>query len=168
MKRFSENGARPVSVPGEWNPQPFGRLGALVFQPNNSDTLYWASLWAPTRIAGCALGSWLTGTCWENVDSEKRLACGRGRSGPMDPTPPPRRFENNGGCADSLTISFSLWTVVAKHAQMNSRQKSTLLPRPDASAIHGQTERSGCTAAEPYPLSRSHSLRPQPCHGQAN
>ena len=40
----------------------------------------------------------------------------------------------------------------------NSRQQPQLLPGADASAIHGRTERSGCTAAEPYPLSRSYRL----------
>jgi hypothetical protein len=55
MKRFLENGARPVTALGGLETQPFGRLGALVFQLNNSDKLYWASLRAPTRIAGCAL-----------------------------------------------------------------------------------------------------------------
>jgi hypothetical protein len=39
MKRISENGARPVIVPGGPLAQPFGRLGALVFQPNNTDTI---------------------------------------------------------------------------------------------------------------------------------
>jgi hypothetical protein len=56
MKRFSENGARPVRALGGFKTQPIGRLGALVFQPDNTERLYWASLWAPTRIAGCALG----------------------------------------------------------------------------------------------------------------
>jgi len=73
MKRFSENGARPVSALGGLNTQPFGRLGALVFQPYNTDRLYWASLRAWTRIAGCA---WAcpTDTRWENVSPEKRFA----------------------------------------------------------------------------------------------
>ena len=117
MKRFSENGARPVSALGGLNTQPFGRLGALVFQPNNSEPLYWASLWAPTRIAGCALGDRPTDTRWENVSPERRSAGWLDLSGPKDPTTPPERVENNGGCADRMTISFSLWAVLAEHAR---------------------------------------------------
>ena len=45
MKRFSENGARPVLDPGEPLAQPFGRLGALVFQPDNTDTIMLGGAW---------------------------------------------------------------------------------------------------------------------------
>ena len=83
MKRFSENGARPVHALGGLNTPPFARLGALVFQPHNSDTLYWASLRAWTRIVGCALGFRPGDTGWENVYPEKRFA--RGLDG-SDPT----------------------------------------------------------------------------------
>jgi hypothetical protein len=117
MKRFLENGARPVSALGGLNTQPFGRLGALVFQPHNSDTLYWASLRAQTRIAGRALGSWPTDTRWENVSPQKRFSHWRGRSGPTDRTTPARRLGNNGGCADRMGISFSLWAVFAEPAE---------------------------------------------------
>jgi hypothetical protein len=54
-------------------------------------------------------------------------------------------------------ISFSLCTVIAERMPRIPAQA----PAPagmDASAIHGRTERSGCTAAEPYPLSRMKTL----------
>ena len=116
MKRFSENGARPVLTLGGVTPQPFGRLGALVFQPNNSEPLYWASLWAPTRIAGCALGHGPTDTRWENVSPERRSASWLDHSGPMNPTTPLVRFAIRDARADRSTISFSLWTVFAEHS----------------------------------------------------
>jgi len=100
MKRFSENGARPASVPGGGNPPPIGRLGALVFQPNNSDTLWWASLRAQTRIAGCALGSRPRVTRWENVSSEERFVGEWPPSAPTDLPTPPGRLEPSGGTAD--------------------------------------------------------------------
>ena len=74
MQRLSENGARPVTTLGRLKALPGFRLGALVFQPHKTETLYWASLWAPTRIAGCALGHRPTDTRWENVSSERRSA----------------------------------------------------------------------------------------------
>ena len=116
MKRFSENGARPVSALGGLNTQPLGRLGALVFQPNNSEPLYWASPWAPTRIAGCALGHRPTDTRWENVSPEKRSVSWLDHSSQKDRTTPPVRWGNKSGCADRITISFSLWAVVAEPA----------------------------------------------------
>src|ERR1017187_5852767 len=48
----------------------------------------------------------------------------------------------------------------------NSRLQPRPQPGADASAIHGRTERSGCTAAEPYPLSRGSKLRHPPRPGQ--
>jgi hypothetical protein len=117
MKRFSENGARPVSALGGLNTQPLGRLGALVFQPNNAEPLYWASPWAPTRIAGCALGPRPTDTRWENVSPEKRSASWLDHSGQKGRTTPPVRLGNKSGCADRITISFSLWTVFAEPAR---------------------------------------------------
>ena len=117
MKRFSENGARPVHALGGLNTPPFGRLGALVFQPHNSDTLYWASLRAPTRIAGCALGHRSIDTRWENVSSERRSASWFDHSGLRDPRTPPGRFGHQGARADRRTISFSLWTVFAEQAR---------------------------------------------------
>jgi hypothetical protein len=116
MKRLSENGARPVNVPGGLDTPPFGRLGALVFQPNNSEPLYWASLWAPTRIAGCALGHGPADTRWENVSPESRSASSLAPSGPRGLRTSSESGGNNGGCADRRTISFSLWTVFAEHA----------------------------------------------------
>jgi hypothetical protein len=116
MQRFSENGARPVLTLGGLNPQPLGRLGALVFHPHNSEPLYWSSLWAPTRIAGCALGHRPHDTRWENVPSENRWASSldplslRGRTTPLLPR------GNTGRRTHHRTISFSLWTVFAEHA----------------------------------------------------
>jgi len=117
MKRFSENGARPVSALGGLNTPPFGRLGALVFQPHNSEPLYWASLRAPTRIAGCAWGDCPTDTRWENVSPERRSANSLDHAGSRGRRTPPVHYENNGGCAARITISFSLWAVVAEHAR---------------------------------------------------
>lgn len=113
MKRFSENGARPVHVPGGLNTPPLGRLGALVFQPHNSDTLYWASLRAPTRIVGCALGSCPGDTGWENVYPEKRFARRLDGSGPTGR----RAWRRSQRLRRPSTISFSLWAVVAQHIQ---------------------------------------------------
>jgi len=113
MKRLSENGARPVATLGGLKALPCFRLGALVFQPNYTEPLYWASLWAPTRIAGCALGHRPIDTRWENVSPERRSASG---FTPYDPTrlkAPPVPCEPT----DSSTISFSLWTVVAEHTR---------------------------------------------------
>ena len=113
MKRLSENGARPVATLGGLKTPPCFRLGALVFQLNNTDSLYWASLSAPTRIAGCALGHCPTDTRWENVSPERRSASWfipsgltkpKARSVPWEPT-------------DNRTISFSLWAVLAEHAR---------------------------------------------------
>ena len=111
MKRFSENGARPVHALGGLNTPPFGRLGALVFQPHNSDTLYWASLRAWTRIVGCASGFCPGDTGWENVCAKKRFARGLDGSGPTDP----RAWRRSQRLRRPSTISFSLWAVVAQH-----------------------------------------------------
>ena len=113
MKRLSENGARPVTTLGGLKALPCLRLGALVFQLNNTEPLYWASLWAPTRIAGCALGHRPMDTRWENVSPERRLANGVTPSGPTKPKAPPVPWEPT----DNSTISFSLWTVFAEHTR---------------------------------------------------
>ena len=146
MKRFFGKRRATRMVPGGLKTQPFGRLGPLVFQLNNSDKLCWASLRAPTRIAGCALSL-------------------RPNSHPLG-----RRFPrkisklaaaprcNNVGFAEIFTISFSLCPMVA---QQSKKSRRPLAPSPgsDSSAIHGRAKRSGCTAAaEPYPLSRASSL----------
>lgn len=154
MKRFSENGARPVPALGGFNTQPFGRLGALVFQAHNSDhTLYWASLRAPTRIAGCAW-VWPTAPRWENVSPKHALQTGlanghRTANG---------QLENNGGCAVKMRVSFSLCAVACDAFQNGSQ-------RPACAAIGSgcirnprTAERSGCTAAGPYPPSRRANL----------
>jgi hypothetical protein len=113
MKRLSENGARPVATLGGLKALPCFRLGALVFQPNDTEPLYWASLQAPTRIAGCALGDRPTDTRWENVSPERRSASWFTPTGPTRLKAPPGPWEPT----DSSTISFSLWTVFAEHTQ---------------------------------------------------
>jgi hypothetical protein len=112
MKQFSENGARPVHTLGGLNTPPLGRLGALVFQPHNSDTLYWASLRAPTRIVGCALGFSPGDTGWKNVYPEKRLVRWWDDTGSTGP----KAWKRSERLRRQSTISFSLWAVVAKHA----------------------------------------------------
>jgi hypothetical protein len=113
MQRLSENGARPVATLGRLIALPGLRLGALVFQPNKTEPLYWASLGALTRIAGCALGNCPTDTRWENVPSERRSASGLTPVGPTSlkvpllPGEPP----------DPSPISFSLCPVVAEHTR---------------------------------------------------
>lgn len=68
----------------------------------------------------------------------------------------------NSDFVERRTMSFSLWTMVAEHSKkQNSQPPNCLRLGADASAIHGRTERSGCTPAEPYPLSRAASLRPR-------
>ena len=113
MKRFSENGARPVHALGGLNTPPFGRLGALVFQPHNSDTLYWASRRAWTRIVGCALGFCPGDTGWENVYPEKRFVRSLDGSGPTGR----KAWRRSQRLRRPSTISFSLWAVVAKHTR---------------------------------------------------
>jgi len=113
MKRFSENGARPVTALGGLNTPPFGRLGALVFQPHNSDTLYWASLRAWTRIVGCASGFCPADTGWENVYPEKRWARWSDGSGPKGR----KALGRSGRLRRQNTISLSLWAVLAEHTR---------------------------------------------------
>ena len=110
MKRLSENGARPVASLGGLKTSPCIRLGALVFQPHNTEPLYWASLSAPTRIAGCALGHCPSDTRWENVSPERRSASWFIPSGLTKPKAPPAPWKPT----DNRTISFSLWTVFAE------------------------------------------------------
>ena len=71
MKRLFGKRRATRTSPGGPLAQPLCRLGALVFQLNNSDRLYWANPRVPTRIAGCALSRRLIVTRWENVPSEK-------------------------------------------------------------------------------------------------
>ena len=113
MKRLSENGARPVATLGGLTTPPCFRLGALVFQLNNTDSLYWASLSAPTRIAGCALGHCPRDARWENVSPERRSASWFIPSGLTKPKAPSAPWEPT----DNRTISFSLWTVFAEHTR---------------------------------------------------
>ena len=164
MQRLSENGARPVATLGRLKALPGLRLGALVFQPNKTETLCWASLWALTRIAGCALGDCPTDTRWENVSPERRSASWLTIA---DPTRP-KVLSMPGELNDRRTISFFALDRGCGAYPKNSRQQPQLLPGADASAIHGRTERSGCTAAEPYPLSRSHTLPLRPSDSQTN
>jgi hypothetical protein len=157
MQRFSENGARPVLSLGGLNTPPVYRLGALVFQPHNSDTLYWAGPRAETRIVGCALGFAPGDTGWENVSSERRWVSQQNGSGRRSPSGPGGPGEKVGGCAARVDQFFALRPCL-RSIPRNSRPQPKPPPGADASAIHGRTERSGCTAAEPYPLSRTSIL----------
>jgi len=115
MKRFSENGARPVFALGEPPAQPLGRLGALVFQPHNSESLYWAGLSAQTRIAGCAWAKSPATSAGKTFPSEKRSS-----GWLVHPHPRRRkicawRSENSVGFVKRNWISFSLWTGLADY-----------------------------------------------------
>lgn len=103
MKGFFGKRRATRSALGGLKNRPFGRLGALVFQLNNSDKLYWASLRAPTRIAGCALSPRPNGHPLGRRSLRKATckftACSR---------------QNNGGFAERDTSSFSLSAVVAE------------------------------------------------------
>jgi hypothetical protein len=157
MQRFSENGVRPVFTLGGLNTPPLYRLGALVFQPHNSDTLYWAGLRAETRIVGCALGFAPGDIGWEKRFLRKALGKSVGRLWPQEHLGARRPGEKVGGCAARVDQFFALDRVCGAYPR-NSRPQRKPQPGADASAIHGRTERSGCTAAEPYPLSRKNSL----------
>jgi len=167
MKRLSENGARPVLALGGLNPPPFGRLGALVFPPHNSESLYWAGFSAQTRIAGCA---WATSP--RTSAGKTLLPKGAPQTGltarPQEaarPAPAPQKIGSASPTDRRSVFRFepSLQTI-----QNHSRQQTKPLPGVDASAILGRTERSGCTAAEPYPLSRSRTLSRRRRPGQTN
>jgi len=57
---------------------------------------------------------------------------------------------------ERITMSFSLWAVVAEQSRkQNSQPQNWLRLGADASAIHGRLGCSGCTPAEPYPPSRA-------------
>ena len=121
MKRFFGKRRATRTSPGEPTAQPLCRLGALVFQLNNSDKLYWASPWASTRIAGCALSP------LNYHPLEKRFSQKIGS--PLAPKP------NDGGCADSYWISFSLYSVFAEQAskllaRAGSPRKERVHPQP--------------------------------------
>jgi hypothetical protein len=106
MKRFFGKRRATRTSPGGLTGQPLCRLGALVFQLNNSDKLYWASPWAPTRIAGCALS--LRADCHPLERRSLRKTHGSLAE---------QHTKNNGGCAATITISFSLGTVFAEPSQ---------------------------------------------------
>ena len=58
----------------------------------------------------------------------------------------------NSDFVERITMSFSLWAVVAEHSRkQNSQPQNWLRLGADASAIHGRLGCSGCTPAEPYP-----------------
>ena len=106
MKRFFGKRRATRTSPGGLTGQPLCRLGALVFQLNNSDKLYWASPWAPTRIAGCALS--LRADC--HPLERRSLRKTHGSLAEQHP-------KNKGGCAATITISFSLGAVLAEHSK---------------------------------------------------
>ena len=168
MKRFSENGARPVRALGGLNTPPFGRLGALVFQPHNSEPLYWASLSGSDPDSRMCVGPLPHGHPLGKRFPRKALrqaglialAQGGRRA-------PPGRLAKWRLRRRKHDQFFALGRGCGAHPR-NSRQQRRLLPGADASAIHGRTERSGCTAAEPYPLSRSAQTTASTTPCQAN
>jgi hypothetical protein len=115
MQQISENGARPVARLGGHTAPPLRRLGALVFQPHHTEPLYWASLRAPTRIAGCAWGHRPQDTRWKNVPSELRCTSSPNSLNPKEHHPGPGSGNHPSHRTHPPTISFSLWTVVAEH-----------------------------------------------------
>ena len=103
MKRFFGKRRATRTSPGGLTGQPFCRLGALVFQLNNADKLYWASPWASTRIAGCALSR------WPNCHPLEKRSLRKTHGSLAE-----HHSKNNGGFAEIATISFSLCTVFAE------------------------------------------------------
>jgi hypothetical protein len=62
----------------------------------------------------------------------------------------------NSDFVERITMSFSLYAMVAEHSKkQNSQPQNWLRPGADASAIHGRLGCSGCTPAEPYPPNRA-------------
>jgi hypothetical protein len=61
----------------------------------------------------------------------------------------------NSDFVENITMSFSLWAMVAKHSKKQNSQPQKLRLGADASAIHGRLGCSGCTPAEPYPPNRA-------------
>jgi len=62
--------------------------------------------------------------------------------------------EMNSDFVENITMSFSLWAMVAEHSKKQNSQPQKLRLGADASAIHGRLGCSGCTPAEPYPPNR--------------
>lgn len=66
-----------------------------------------------------------------------------------------------------ITMSFSLWAMVAKPSKPQNSQPQKLRLGADASAIHGRLGCSGCTPAEPYPPKRAHQPTAPPGPNQS-
>jgi len=156
-QRFFGKRRATRTSPGGLIGQPFCRLGALVFRLNNSDRLYWASPWAETRIAGCALSLAL------DCHPPEKRCLRKTHASLAEPHPP-----DNGGWRRQFPDQFFALHRVCGTGPKTSRRQLRPPPGADASAIHGRTERSGCTAAEPYPLSRAQSLPLPQTRNQAN
>ena len=124
MQRFSENGARPVLTLGGLNTPPVYRLGALVFQPHNSDTLYWAGPRAETRIVGCALGFAPGDTGWKNVSSERRWVSQWNVSDRRSPSGSGGTGEKVSGCAVMVDQFFALSRVCGAYPETPGRSLS--------------------------------------------
>ena len=129
MKRFFGKRRATRMVPGGLKTQPFGRLGPLVFQLNNSDKLCWASLRAPTRIAGCALSLWPNSHPLGRRFPEKSLNSQQLPGAIMAASPKYLR---------------SVFRFVPWVAEQSKKSRRPLAPPPgsDSSAIHGRAERS--------------------------
>jgi hypothetical protein len=142
---------------GGLNTPPLGRLGALVFRLNFSDKLYWASLRAPTRIAGCALSPRL-----DCHPLEKRCL----RKIRCSPAPGPALPLS--GFAENQTISFPLSTVIAGRPPKNSRPgvRTTAGSGCIRNPRTNWALRLHCCRA--YPPSRNQNLKPFTPHRQAD
>ena len=167
-QRISENGARPVSALGEGNPPPLGRLGALVFQPNNAEPLYWASLRAPTRIAGCALGYGPLPPAGKTFSPKGARAADRISPALSGRTPHASAFGKFGRRRPNKADQFFAWDRVC--GAMPKELPTAARAAAGSGCIRNPrtAERSGCTAAEPYPLSRKGTVRVEQRHGQTN
>ena len=139
MKSISENGARPVPALGEATLLPFGRLGALVFQPHKTEPLYWASPWASTRIAGCAGGSQLLIPAGKTF-SPKGLSCGwiilirsrkwRGAQRSSRPPVPSDLIAAPPAHAQLGSHLLGIWGDVSYRVSPRSFERNDIQPKP--------------------------------------
>jgi hypothetical protein len=118
--------------------ESFGRLGALVFQPDATEKSYWAdvSLGIQTRIAGSAAG-------FETVLT-------RGRKNVFPTSVPGYRqdLEPKTSRGETGTLSFARWDKVESHPLKKTGWPAASLV--ESSQLR-QPRRSGCAPAEPYP-----------------
>jgi hypothetical protein len=138
MKLISENGARPVFALGGLKTQPFGRLGALVFQPHNSESLYWASPRASTRIAGCAWASRSGHPLEKRFVPKRASVVAASSSSRWLPGLPQKRTSSR--LRRKQRISFSLCTVIAERMPRDPGRGPC--PCPDGCLGNPRTDRA--------------------------